>query len=153
MPKLFYANGINGTVAIAEPGVDVNNPLGNLQSFYFHSALDYLYVNQIVTGTLSLPQRDANGSDASRAYGSTIYTIAYHGLGYRPMVFGFWTSNGQPIVGDSFIDAGGLASIRTLNVGADNNYIYARELFLNKDVTFGAKSLQYKLFIFNNAGL
>lgn len=152
MSKVLYANGNDGRVAIMEASGDINNPLGNLGNMYFHSALDYLYIRSVLSGSISLPQRDASGSDASSAYGSTTYNLGYHGLGFKPMVFGY-LSNAQPIVGDCFVNAGGSASIRTVTIGADENYIYAREIFLNKDVTFSAYSFSYTVFVFNNPGL
>lgn len=153
MAKQFYANGNTGVVAVAEAGADLSNPLNNLQNIYFHSALNYLYVTQVITGSFTVPQRDANGSDQSSAYGSTIYNISAHNLGYRPMILGYFSNNGQPIAGDCVLNAGGTASFRTITLGADSTYVYARELFLNKDVTFGAITLNYVIFVFNNAGL
>lgn len=150
MTKRLTANGTTGLVAIAEPAADINNPLENLQNIYFHSALSYLSIVSVISGLLSLPQRTANGSDASSAYGSTIYNLGAHELGYRPLLFGVNTLTGQSLVGETIIQADGLASIRTLTIGADESFVYAREIFLNKDVTFSATSISYGVFVFSN---
>lgn len=152
MPKRLTGRGTDGLVAIAEPTANLDAPLSNLGNIYFHSALEYLYIVSVFSGTLSLPQRVANGSDVSSAYGSTIYNLGAHGLGYNPLLFGRITSTGQPLVGETPIQAAGLASLRTITIGADASNIYAREIFLNKDVTFSPLSLTYEIFIFGNPG-
>lgn len=153
MPKRLTAIGTTGLVAIAEPAANLDNPLSNLGSIYFHSALDYFSIVAVLTGTLNLPQRIANGSDVSSAYGSTIYNLGAHGLGYNPLLFGVITNTGQSLVGETPIQAGGLASIRTITLGADAWNVYAREIFLNKDVTFSAISVPYQIFVFSNPGV
>lgn len=152
MPKRLTAIGTTGLVAIAEPVANLNSPLNNLQNIYFHSALDYMFIVSVITGTLNLPARNADGSDFSSAYGSTTYTIGTHGRGYVPLLFGTNTSTGQSLVGETPIQAGGSASIRTITIGADANSIFAREIFLNKDVSFGAVSVPFRIFVFDNPG-
>lgn len=153
MPKRLTAIGTTGRVAIAEPTANLDNPLSNLGSIYFHSALDYFSVVAVLTGTLNLPQRNANASDVSSAYGSTIYNLGSHGIGYNPLLFGAITNTGQSLVGETPIQAAGLASIRTITLGADAWNVYVREIFLNKDVTFSAVSVPYQVFVFSNAGV
>lgn len=152
MPKRLTGRGADGLVAIAEPWANLDAPLSDLGNIYFHSALEYLYIVSVFYGTLNLPERVANGSDVSSAYGSTIYNLGAHGLGYNPLLFGRITSTGQSLVGETPIQAGGLASLRTITIGADASNVYAREIFLNKDVTFSSLSLTYEIFIFGNPG-
>ena len=152
MPKRLTGRGTDGLVAIAEPWANLDAPLSNLGNIYFHSALEYLYIVSVFSGTLSLPERVANGRDVSSAYGSTIYNLGAHGLGYNPLLFGRITSTGQSLVGETLIQAAGLASLRTITIGADASNVYAREIFLNKDVTFPPLNLTYEIFIFGNPG-
>jgi hypothetical protein len=153
MTKKLFANGNNGVVSISEEDADINNPLNNINKIYFHSALDYLFIVQVFNGTINLPQRTADGSDVSSAYGSTIYNLGNHNLDYKPLLFGYVTANEQPVAGDTFAFAGGNASLRTVTLGADENTVYAREIFLNKDVTAPAQTVSYRLFIMGNPGL
>jgi hypothetical protein len=152
MPKRLTAIGSSGLVAIAEPVANLGSPLSNLQNIYFHSALDYMFIVSVISGTLNLPARNADGSDVSSAYGSTTYTLGTHGRGYVPLLFGANTSTGQSLVGETLIQAAGLASIRTITIGADTNGVFAREIFLNKDVSFGAVSIPFRIFVFDNPG-
>lgn len=151
MSKILTAYGTTGKVAIHEPVADLSNPLSSLSNIYFHSDLDYLSINTIISGTLSLPTRSYSGSDASSSYGSTIYTIYNHSLGYVPLVFATKRDSLQPIVGDTLIQQGGTCNLRSILIGADSVYIYIRELFLNKDTTFSAISIPYSIFIFNES--
>ena len=152
MTKRLTAIGSTGLVAIAEPTANLDAPLSNLQNIYFHSALNYMFIVSVISGTLILPGREASGADASSAYGSTIYTLGTHNLGYVPLLFGTNTSTGQSLVGETPIQAAGLASIRTITIGADENNVFAREIFLNKDVSFGSTSIPFRIFIFDNPG-
>ena len=139
-------------VAIAEPDANLSSPLNDLGKIYFHSDLTYLSIVSVLSGNLSLARRVANGSDASSAYGSTIYTLAQHNLGYTPLLFGDVLGTQQALVGETPIQAGGTASLRSITLGADNNNLYAREIFLNKDVTFEALTLSWRVFLFSEAG-
>ena len=151
MSKVLTAYSSSGRVAIHEPTANLNNPFDNLDQIYFHSDLDYLSIISIVNGTINLPIRNANSSDASSAYGSTIYNVYAHNLGYTPLVVGSRRDSKQPIVGDTLVQQGGTCNLRSILLGADNTYIYIRELFLNKDTTFGAISIPYSIYIFNEA--
>lgn len=151
MSKVLTAYGTTGKISIHEPGADLDNPLNNLGNIYFHSDLDYLSINSIISGTLNLPTRTYSNSDASSAYGSTIYNIYSHGLGYSPLVFATRADSLQPIAGDTLIQEGGTCNLRSLLVGADNTNIYIRELYLNKDTTFPSLSLPYNIYIFNES--
>jgi len=151
MSKVLTAYGSNGKVAIHEPYADLDNPLSDLANIYFHSDLDYLSIVGVVSGTLSLPTRYASSSDVSSAYGSTIYNIHTHNLGYTPLVVGSKRDSKQPIVGDTLIQQGGTCNLRSILIGADNNYIYVRELYLNKDTTFSSINIPYTIYIFNEA--
>jgi hypothetical protein len=153
MGKKLYANGVTGIVSISEDTANIGTPLTNLDKIYFHSALNYLTVATIKTGTLSLVSRTHSSSDASSAYGSTIHNLGAHGLAFKPMLFGYLTSGEQPILGDVVVQAAGNASIRTITLGADATNIYAREIFLNKDISFSSLSLAYKIIVLNTAGL
>jgi hypothetical protein len=153
MSKKLYANGNTGAVSISDGDANTVSPLTNLNKIYFHSDLSYLAVSSIKTGTLSLASRTASSSDASSAYGSTVHNLGAHGLSFKPMLFGYLSSGEQPILGDVVVQASGNASIRTVTLGTDATNIYAREIYLNKDVSFAALSLAYKIIILNNAGL
>lgn len=153
MSKKLYAKGSTGDVSISDGDANITSPLGNLNKIYFHSDLSYLALSLIKTGTLSLPSRTHSSSDASSAYGSTVYNLGSHGLSFKPMLFGYLSSGKQPITGDVVVQAGGNASLRTITLGADSTNIYARELYLNKDVSFSSLSLSYKIIVLNNAGL
>jgi len=151
MGKKLYANGITGDVSISEENANLSSPLNNLNEIYFHSSLDYMNIVKTINGTIYLPYRQANESDSSSAYGSSIYNITTHGLGYSPLLLGYYTSTKQPICGECFIQASGSANLRTIMLGGDNNYIYMRELFLNKTISFGGVSLSYTIFCFNKS--
>lgn len=153
MSKRLLANGNTGLVSISEPDADVANPLSNLGKIYFHSDLDYLFVRQTIVGSLALPFRQANGSDASSAFGSTVYNISTHNLGYTPLVFGFVTGTTQSLVGETLLQASGTANIRTVMIGADSSVIYAREIFLNKTISFSAVTLNFTIQVLNDPGV
>lgn len=153
MSKRLLANGNTGLVSISDPDADIINPLSNLNKIYFHSDLEYLFVRQTVVGSLSLPFRQFNSSDASGAFGSTVYTIATHNLGYTPLVFGFVTGTTQSLVGETILQAAGTANIRTIMLGADSTVIYAREIFLNKTISFSAITLNFTIQVLNDAGV
>lgn len=153
MAKKLYANGNTGLVAICDPDADIANPLTNLEKIYFHSDLNYLYAVQIVNGSITLPYRQYNSSDASSAYGSTVYTVATHNLGYTPLVFGYFSDTKQSLVGETILQASGTANIRTIQLGADNTRIYAREIYLNKTISFNAITISYTVQILNDPGV
>lgn len=153
MSKRMTALGSSGLVAIAEPNADLAQPLTNLQNIYFHSDLSYLSIVAVLSGNLSMPQRIFSGADASSAYGSTIYTLGQHNLGYTPLLLGDITTTGQPLVGETILQAAGLASLRSITLGADNNNLYAREIFLNKDVTFAALTINWRVYLFAEAAV
>jgi hypothetical protein len=153
MAKRLFANGVTGLVAIAEPNANLTNPLGNLQNIYFHSALDYLFVRQTITGTINLPFRQFNGSDASSAFGSTVYNLGEHNLGYTPLVFGYFTTTGQSLVGETILQADGTANVRTLMLGADNVNLYAREIFVNKTISFNSLTVNFTAQLLNDPGV
>jgi hypothetical protein len=153
MSKKLHANGVTGAVSISEGSADLTSPLDNLGNIYFHSSLSYLSVSSTITGVLSLPSRTANNSDASSAYGSAVYNLGAHGLTSTPMLCGYLSAGTQPILGDVLVQAGGSASLRSVTLGADGTYIYAREIYLNKDVSFASLSLDYKIIILSNPGL
>lgn len=153
MAKRLTALGSTGLVAIAEPGANLANPLQDLGNIYFHSDLTYLSVVAVLTGNLSLPQRIASGADVSSAFGSNIYTLGQHNLGYTPLLLGDVTTTGQPLVGETLLQAEGLASLRSITLGADNNNLYAREIYLNKDVTFEAISVSWRAYLFSEAAV
>lgn len=153
MSKRFTALGSSGLVAIAEPDANLSAPLQNLDKIYFHSDLTYLSVVAVLTGNLSLARRVADGSDVSSAYGDVVYTLGQHNLGYTPLLFGEIIGTQQPLVGETLIQAAGLASLRSVTLGADNNNLYAREIFLNKDVTFDAVTINWRAYLFAEAAV
>jgi hypothetical protein len=153
MAKRLFANGVTGLVAIAEPNANLTTPLTNLQNIYFHSALDYLFVRQTITGSINLPFRQFNDSDASSAFGSTVYNLGAHNLGYTPLVFGYFTATGQSLVGETILQAAGTANVRTLMLGADNNTLYAREIFVNKTISFNALTVDFTAQLLNDPGV
>ena len=150
MSKLLYASGISGIVSISEGDANINNPLSNLNKIYFHSSLDYLKIRNVVTGTLSLPQRVFSRSDASSAFGNSIYNVHTHNLGYVPLVYGRIQNTSAPLVGDTLIQEGGTCNIRSLVVGSDSVAIYIREVYVNKDTTYPAISIPYTIYVFEN---
>jgi hypothetical protein len=152
MAKKLFANGQTGLVAISEPIADINAPLSNLQNIYFHSALDYLFVRQIISGSITLPFRQFSGADVSSAYGAAIYNLGSHGLGYTPLVFGY-LSDRRSLVGETFVQANGTVNIRTVQIGADSQFVYLREIFLNKTVSFNAITLNFTVELFNETGV
>jgi len=151
MSKVLTAYGTNGKVAIHEPSANLDDPISNLSNIYFHSDLDYLSITKIVNGILSLPIRYASYSESSSAYGSTVYSIYQHSLGYTPLIVGVRQDSKQPIVGDTLIQQGGACNLRSILIGSDNNYLYIRELYLNKDRTFSSIDIPYTIYIFNEA--
>jgi hypothetical protein len=68
------------------------------------------------------------------------------------LLFGDVLGTQQALVGETPIQADGTASLRSITLGADNNNLYAREIFLNKDVTFEALTLSWRVFLFSEAG-
>lgn len=153
MAKRLFANGVSGLVAIAEPNANLTSPLTNLQNIYFHSALDYLFVRQTITGSINLPFRQFSGADFSSAFGSTVYNLGAHNLGYTPLVFGYFTATGQSLVGETILQADGTANLRTLMIGADNTTLYAREIFVNKTMSFNALAVNFTVQLLNNPGV
>jgi hypothetical protein len=151
MSVVLTAEGNSGIVAIHTPNADILNPASNLSNILFHSDLDYLSINTVVNGSLSLPRRTANSSDSSSAYGSTTYTLYAHGLGFTPIVIGRNRNSKQPIVGDTMFQSAGTCNLRSFILGADSSYIYLREIYLNKDTSFGAFTLTYSLYLFNKS--
>jgi hypothetical protein len=153
MAKRLFANGVTGLVAISEPNANLTTPLSNLQNIYFHSALNYLFVKQTISGSVNLPFRQFNGSDVSSAFGSTVYNLGAHNLGYTPLVFGYFTSSGQSLVGETILQAAGTADIRTLMLGADNVNLYAREIYVNKTTSFNAITVNFTVQLLNDPGV
>lgn len=149
MAKNLYVNGNTGAASISEGQSPVHNPLANLSRVYFHSDLDYLKIIRVVTTSVSLPQRNADGSDTSSAYGSTIYTLGNHGAPETPILLGHVVGSGQPLAGDTVLQAAGQCSIRSLALGADSQRILLREIYLNKDVSFSALSLTLRIYVFD----
>jgi len=103
--KKLFASGITGTVVIHDAPTDepITDPIGNYEHVYFHSDLEYMSVVQVMTGTLSLPARAADGSNDSSAYGSTIYVLGEHHLGYTPIILGWSPNFNRPLAGDTLI--------------------------------------------------
>lgn len=153
MAKRLFANGVTGLMAIAEPNANLESPLTNLQNIYFHSALDYLFVRQTITGSINLPFRQFSGADVSSAFGSTVYNLGAHNLGYTPLVFGYFTATGQSLVGETILQGAGTANLRTLMLGADNVNLYAREIFVNKTISFNALTVNYTVQLLNDPGV
>jgi hypothetical protein len=151
MAKKLYADGNNGTVAICEPDADIYNPLSNLNKIYFHSDLNYLRIIAIINISIDLPYRAADGSDYSSAYGTDIRNVYSHNLGYVPIIMACFKSpaeiNKQPYIGEFPLQTGGNCSLRTLILGADENYIYSREMYLNKDVSFSSITVNTDIFL------
>lgn len=152
MSKVLTAYGTSGLVAIHEPNADLSDPLNSQHNIYFHSDLDYLKIVNTITGVLSLPTRTYSSSDASSSYGNVITNVYTHNLGYTPLVLAFNTDNNQPLVGDSLVQSGGTCNLRSILVGADSTYVYIRELYLNKDTTYQALTINYKIHLFNESG-
>lgn len=151
MAKKLYADGNTGDVTICEPDADISNPLSNLNKIYFHSDLNYLRINNIINVNIDFPHRGADGSDHSSAHGSDIYNIYTHNLEYVPIIMAFFESpteiSGQPYIGEFPLQTGGSCSLRTVILGADENYIYSREMYLNKDVSFSSITVNVTIFI------
>lgn len=152
MGKVLTADGVSGRVAIHDPTADLENPLTSSAAIYFHSDLEYLKIVATINGTHSLPTRTYSSSDSSSSYGSVITNIYTHGLSYTPLVLGYNSSNNQPLVGDTLIQSGGTCNIRSILVGADDTYVYIRELYLNKDTTYTSMTLSYTIHLFNETG-
>lgn len=149
MAKKLFADGITGDVVVYQGDDDVRvNPFARLQDVFFHSALDYMTVVQVMAGTLTLPARRADPADDSVAYGDAIYTIGTHGLGYTPMVLGWIENMNRPLAGDTLIFSGGQASLRSLVLGADSQRVLIRERYLHKDVSAPMQHIQYRIWIF-----
>lgn len=149
--KRLYADGNTGLVAITNEGVNVNDPFNNLPNIYFHSSLNYIYVTKIINTSITLPFRGANSSDASSAYGSVVYNIGSHNSGYVPLVLAVNLNNNVPITGDQLVQSGSTASLRSVAIGADASSIFLRELYLNKNVSFGSITLNIRIYVFNEA--
>lgn len=85
MSNIIIYAGPDGTVALyrgeqsdaieADPHADISRVL-------FHSALNYIVVEEVISGTVTLT---ADGYDAS---GKKIYQVHPHGRAYAPLVFG-----------------------------------------------------------------
>ena len=148
MAKKLYANGVTGDVCICESDADIEHPLNNINKIYFHSALDYLRIETILNVTINLPERkQKNDWDApsgreyeGNTWGFVNYQLYYHGLGYRPLFVGYFTSPTElvkiPFCGEFVIqtryedsDYGGVNYFRTILLGTDNNYLYFQEMY------------------------
>lgn len=153
--KKLFASGITGTVVIHDAPTDepITDPIGNYEHVYFHSDLEYMSVVQVMTGSLSLPARIADGSDASTAYGSAVYVLGSHNLGYTPIILGWSPNFKRPLAGDTLIFGAGNASLRSVVLGADQTNVYLREIYLNKDVSAPAVSLEYLIWVFEEAAI
>lgn len=154
MAKKLFADGVTGDVVIYQGDDDVRtNPLSRLEDVFFHSALSYMSVVIVMVGQLALPQRTANNSEHSTAYGDAIYTIGTHGLGYTPMLFGWIENLGIPLTGDTVVFGGAQASFRSVVLGADDDKVYIRERYLNKHATAPAQTLEYRIWLFEEAAV
>lgn len=117
MPKILTAQGIEGIVAIHEPGANLANPLSDIRSIYFHSSLDYLTVNHIIQTSIYVPP----------FVGGTVgfINLGPHGMGRACLLMSRRTDTGQAIAGDCLVHVGGgLSNWCTIAACADATNIY-----------------------------
>jgi len=155
MAKTFYANGNTGVVAIMEGQKDmnvINNPEANVDKLYFHSDFDYFCLVGSLVGSFVLTQVIADDSDPSDVFGNRTYELGSITLD-NPLlpVFVFGElSTGHTIVGDTFIQAGGTASLRSIVLGqslvGNTLSIKIRETYLAKDYTLDSMNISYNIY-------
>lgn len=133
----FKADGTTGKVAIYEATDDnpFTDPLNYASRLLFHSDLAYPARIATITGSVSMPARNAPGSAPYITSGSAGYQVAAHGIsGGIPLVegklLGIGTSGVDvPWVGSVPAQRTIFGSWRWLTLGADATYIYVHEMW------------------------
>lgn len=153
MAKKLFADGVSGDVAIFDPAnpAALSNPLENLGSVYFHSALSYMAIVNVATITIDHPERARSGninkygSGYNPTYGSETYDLAEHTLGYIPHGILYTGDNMLPsatpiqMVGRSF---------RAAVLKFTDAKVQLHESFYTFDETLPPVSLTYKALVF-----
>lgn len=127
-------------------------PLSHLSDVKFHSDFEYIPINEIVTGTLSLPSRSAG----TGTY--TNHTLFAHGAGAVPLLFAVFpdlAGSGQnvpafgsvPVQGDDNSGSALNGFWRWLTISADSTNVYATELALAQSSGFSSFNVDYKVFL------
>lgn len=137
MAYRFKAEGVTGAVAIYEATDDApfSDPLNNASRLIFHSGLAYPARVATITGSVSMPARNAPGAAPYITNGSAGYKVAAHGIsGGIPFVEGKLIG-----IGDGGVDVPWVGSVpaqrtifgawRWLTLGADATYIYVHEMW------------------------
>lgn len=114
----------------ADPHADIGRVL-------FHSALNYITVEEVISGVVNLT---ANGYDAS---GKKIYNVYEHGLGYSPLLFGkVLNLRALNVEGDMLfplpLTTGVAPFSGTLPIGSDN--IQPAGWYIHKNVQLGVNN-------------
>jgi hypothetical protein len=155
MAYRFRADGATGTVAIYEATDDnpFTSPLSYPSRVLFHSGLAYPARIATITGSLSLPARNAPGSAPFTRVGSAGYQIAAHGRAGIPAVEGKLIGIGTggvdvPWVGTIPVQQAALGAWRWLTLGADATYVYVHEMWgTSAGVNIGSTSVSYEVHV------
>jgi hypothetical protein len=152
------ADGATGKVAIYDYTAGNDNPFtdptNNITRLKFHSDLDVVGVNTIVTGAIVLPAMSAG---AFRSAATNVYA---HGLGAIPYVEGRITNiggagvnlaflgsvpvvDGTPAIGGDTLHPG---YQRILHLGANSSYVIINEISRARG-SWPAVSVSYELWI------
>lgn len=151
--KLKYEAGTCAIYEVDDLVVDDSpfyDPANNIDRLEFHSDLDYLAIQSIQTGTLSLPSRSGTTPGTYR------HNIITHGLGYQPLILGHienYEGYNTPLLGTTPIrmasdrTAFDAVDMRTLQLGADETYVYIHEymMLINTSLTYPAVDIDWRV--------
>lgn len=155
MSKKLVADGATGAVAIYEGGFDAafTNPLANLNRVYFHSALDYVGVTLIHSGTIAHPARTASGtndkyigSNRHPVNGTQEWTMVNHNLGYVP--HGILVVGNDMMPGLAPVQQAGSASARYVALRLTTTQAILREHWYTFNDNLPAANITYKIYLF-----
>jgi hypothetical protein len=128
------------------------DPTNNMSSIRFHSDFEYIPIDEVVTGTFSMPARAANSGTYAQ------HTLFAHGRSGIPLLFGVFPNlrgSGEnigafgsiPVQPEDNLENQRLGYWRWMTIAADATNVYLAELALAANVGISANNLSYKVFI------
>lgn len=154
MTTRLKIDGTTGTAAIYDTSAGdapFTTPLSHIDKLFFHSDLRSIGVQTVVTGSITLPARAANGSF------NAVQNLYTHGLGGIPYVEGRITAIGGspvsiplcgsvPVDQQSGVNASSFA--RFVHLGANATHVVLSEYTETHFATaFGSLSISYEIYV------
>lgn len=163
MPKVLHAGKVPLTaltVTSIYEGGDHNplyDPLGYINRVFFDTRFDYLNIVGQADAAVNLDYQEVNqdcgkkGKDCSLIprSGTNTFTLAAHGLNYRPAIAIVDLETSRGVAGNRFIHAVNNTSFRLVLVLIDDFYVYLREQWFVRQTALPAKTVNLRIYYFN----